>query len=167
MKLYAFLLFVHVLAIVVWVGGLFLMHFAVRPAATQLLEPPQRLPLLLAILERFLGWVMAAVLLSLATGVLMIFGLGMAARAEGASALAEGMRVAHPSVHAMALLGLAMMAIYAHVRFAPFKRLRAAVAAKDWAAGAAQLGQIRRLVGVNLVLGVATIAVATLGRALF
>jgi uncharacterized membrane protein len=50
---YPVLLFVHVLGVVVWVGGMFLMHFAVRPAAVELLEPPARLPLLTRVLGRF------------------------------------------------------------------------------------------------------------------
>ncbi|MCK7497690.1 MAG: DUF4149 domain-containing protein [Comamonadaceae bacterium] len=53
------------LAVVVWVGGMFLMHFAVRPVAVAQLPPPQRLPLLAAILGRFFGWVTAAVLVVL------------------------------------------------------------------------------------------------------
>ena len=43
----------HLLGVVVWVGGMFFAHMALRPAATELLEPPQRLPLLQATLMRF------------------------------------------------------------------------------------------------------------------
>ena len=43
---YTTLLFVHLIGVVVWVGGMFVMHFAVRPAAAGQLPPPQRLPLL-------------------------------------------------------------------------------------------------------------------------
>lgn len=168
MRLYAFLLFLHVLAVVVWVGGMFVMHFAVRPSAAELLQPPQRLPLMAATLRRFFGWVTIAVLTVLATGLLMFFGIGMAAGATlGAKhAFVEGLRLAHLSVHIMFAVGLVMMAIYAHIRTAPFKRLQKAVAAQDWAAAAPQLNQIRVLVAINLVLGIAVIAVATLGRAL-
>jgi uncharacterized membrane protein len=42
--------------------------------------------------------------------------------------------------------------------------LTRAVAAEDWKAGGAALNQIRMLVGTNLVLGLANIAVAMLGR---
>jgi uncharacterized membrane protein len=44
--------------------------------------------------------------------------------------------------------------------------LKASVAAEDWKAGGAALNQIRILVGTNLLLGIANIAVATLGRGL-
>jgi uncharacterized membrane protein len=36
------------------------------------------------------------------------------------------------------------------------------VQAEDWPAGAAALGRIRRLVGINLLLGLAVVAVASL-----
>lgn len=168
MRLYAFLLFLHLLAVVIWVGGMFLMHFAVRPGAVELLPPPQRLPLLAAVLRRFFGWVTLAVLVVLGSGLLMFVGIGMAAgaAAAGSSAFVEGLRLAHVSAHAMFAIGLVMIAIYAFIRTVPFPRLQAAVAAQDWPAGAKQLDLIRRLVATNLGLGIATIAVAIIGRAL-
>src|SRR5512143_1349882 len=48
--LYTSMLLLHVLGVVVWVGGMFLMHVAVRPAAVELLQPPQRLQLLASVL---------------------------------------------------------------------------------------------------------------------
>jgi uncharacterized membrane protein len=167
MRLYAFLLFLHVLGVVVWVGGMFVMHFAVRPSAVEQLPPPQRLPMMAATLRRFFGWVTIAVLVVLVSGLLMYVGIGMAAgaMAAGKNAFVEGLRLAHLSIHVMFAIGVLMMAIYAHIRTAPFRRLQKAVAAQDWAAGAAQLNQIRLLVATNLVLGIGVIAVATLGRA--
>lgn len=168
MRLYAFLLFLHVMGVVIWVGGMFMMHFAVRPSAVELLPPPQRVPMLAATLRRFFRWVTIAVLVVLISGLLMFFGIGMAAgaMAAGKNAFLEGIRLAHVSVHAMFVIGLVMMAVYAHIRVAPFKRLQAAVAAQDWAAGALQLDQVRLLVAINLALGVIVVGVATLGRAI-
>jgi uncharacterized membrane protein len=168
MRLYAVMLFLHVLAVVVWVGGMFVMHFAVRPVAVAQLQPPQRLPLLAEILGRFFNWVTVAVLLALATGVAMIVGLGAAAgsAAEGESAFGEGMRLAHGSVHLMFGLGVVMSLIYAFIRLGPFVRLRLALAAKELPAAARSLDLIRKLVATNLLLGVLTVASATLGRAL-
>ncbi|MCX8004830.1 MAG: CopD family protein, partial [Burkholderiaceae bacterium] len=68
------------------------------------------------------------------------------------------------STHAMFALGLLMSAIFGYIRAVPFPRLRAAVAAQQWPQAAARLETIRRLVAVNLLLGVLTVAVATLGR---
>ena len=168
MRLYALMLFLHVLAVVVWVGGMFLMHFAVRPAAVAQLPPPQRLPLLADILGRFLNWATAAVLLVLATGVAMIVGIGATAGAAeaGRSAFGEGMRLAHVSVHLMFGIGLLMSLIFAFIRLRPFVRLRGALAAQQLPVAAGHLDMIRRLVATNLALGVVTIAVATVGRAI-
>lgn len=150
--LYTSMLLLHVLGVVVWVGGMFLMHVAVRPAAVELLAPPQRLLLLGAVLERFFFWVAIAIAAVLASGVAMILGGG-------------GFGNAHLSVHVMLVVGLAMMAIFLHIRFAPFRRLQAALVSSDWPLAAQRLDQVRQLVTTNLVLGIITIAVATIGRA--
>ena len=64
----------------------------------------------------------------------------------------------------MLSLGTLMIGLFLHVYFAPYAALRRAVAGEDWAAGGAALARIRRLVGVNLLLGLAVILIATLGR---
>jgi uncharacterized membrane protein len=146
------MLLLHVLGVAVWVGGMFVMHVAVRPAAVETLQPAQRLPLIAAALKRFFDWVAIAIVAILASGIGMIL--------EGG-----GFRNAHLSVHVMLAIGLAMMAIFLHIRFAPFKRLQAAVVASDWPVAAQRMDQVRQLVTTNLVLGIVTIAVATVGRA--
>lgn len=151
MTTYAIMLFLHVIAVVVWVGGMFLMHFAVRPACVALLDPPSRLPLLTEILRRFFRWVALAVVTVVVTGLVIIV-------------IDGGFGVAHPSVRLMSGVGVVMILIFTHLRLVPFKRLQAAVAAREWPAGARSLDQIRKEVAFNLVLGVATIAIATLGR---
>ena len=59
-----------------------------------------------------------------------------------------------------------MMLLFAHVFFAPYKKLKRAVSEQNWPAGGAALGQIRMLIGINLSLGLLTIAVVFVGRAL-
>jgi len=151
--LYTTLLFLHVLGVVVWVGGMFVLHFAVRPSVARLQEASMRLTLLSSILGRFMSWAALAVIVVLASGLAMIFASG-------------GFRNAHLSVHLMLGVGLAMMALYLHIRFGPFRRMRAAVVTSDWPAAAANLETVRKLVALNLGLGVLTIAIATIGRAL-
>ncbi len=67
-------------------------------------------------------------------------------------------------VHFMLGIGLLMMAIYAHLYFVPWRRLRRAVAAANWSEGGVQLGVIRRIVAVNLTLGLITVAIGASGR---
>jgi uncharacterized membrane protein len=64
----------------------------------------------------------------------------------------------------MLTLGIVMMLIFFHVFFAPYKRLKRAIEAQDWPEGGKQLGTIRKLVGINTLIGIATIAVASGGR---
>jgi uncharacterized membrane protein len=151
--IYTALLFIHLIGVVVWVGGMFVMHVAVRPAAAGQLPPPQRLPLLAAALGRFFFWVSIAIVAILASGIGLILSAG-------------GFGSAHVSVHLMFAIGLAMMAIFLHIRLAPFPRLQRAIAATDWPTAARNLDIIRKLVVTNLVLGIVTTAVATIGRSL-
>jgi uncharacterized membrane protein len=143
-------LFLHVISDVIWIGGMFLAYMAVRPAAIEVLEPPQRLKLWTGIFRRFFPWVWAAVALILATGFVMM----------------DRMAAVPLYVVVMTVIGVLMSAIFMHIFFAPFSRLKRAVAAEDWKTGGAALNQIRMLVGINLVLGLINVAVAVLGRGL-
>jgi uncharacterized membrane protein len=137
----------HVMGVVVWVGGMFFAHMALRPAV-QSLAPPERLPLLAAALSRFIAWVGVAIVAILASGVAMLAMMG-----------SVGLYV-----HAMTAVGLAMMAIYLYIVAVPLRVMRAGVSAKDWPRAGQAMQRIRQLVAVNLVLGVAVIAVAYLAR---
>lgn len=151
--LHATLLCLHLLAATLWVGGMAVMHFAVRPAAVQTLQPPLRLPFMAAALGRFFAWVGVAVLVLLGSGLAMMLGGG-------------GFAAAHWSVHAMFGIGLAMMAVYGHIRYAIYPRLQRAVAAHEWPAAAAQLNAIRQRVALNLALGTLVFVLAIVGRVL-
>lgn len=145
----------HVLAAVVWVGGMFFAYMALRPVAASLLEPPERLALWAGVLGKFFFWVIKAIVVLLVTGFWIVF------------SVMDGFANAGLHVHIMLALGLVMILMFLHVFFSPFKRLKAAVAGEDWATGGKQLAQIRRLVGINLILGLITVAVASGGRYLF
>ena len=154
--LYASLKLIHLLSLIVWIGGMVFAHFFLRPAA-QALEPAARVRLMHDVLQRFLAAVLVAVMLVLVSGLWMI---GQSAR----EAAQSGGRFAMPlGWTVMATLGLVMAAIFGHIRFALFKRLQRAVAATDWPAGGKALAGIRTWVGINLGLGVLTVAVALLG----
>ena len=153
--IYAILKTLHVLSIVVWVGGMAFAHFFLRPAVAPL-DPPVRLRLMHDVLGRFFKAVLVASLLTLASGVWM---LGRVAKQAVQSGGSFEMPLAWTL---MTVLGVAMVAIFMHIRFALYKRLNAAVGASDWSAGGAALEQIRRWVSVNLGLGVLIIAVTLL-----
>ena len=142
---------IHALAAVVWVGGMFFAYMALRPSVGPL-EPPARVALWARVFGKFFPWVWMAVLVLLASGFWII--------------LVEwgGFAAAGPHVHLMLLLGLVMMGLFGHLYFAPFKRLRAAVAANDTPTAAKQIGTIRMIVAINLVLGLVTVVVGAGGR---
>ncbi len=150
--IYAVLKTLHVLAIVVWVGGMVFAHFFLRPAVARL-DPPARVALMHDVLGRFFKVVLVVSLLTLVSGLWMLGDVVSQVSATGG-------RFRMPLAWTiMATLGIAMVAIFMHIRFALYRRLSRAVAAADWPAGGAALGQIRQWVAVNLALGVVTLVV--------
>lgn len=141
----------HLLAAVLWVGGMFFAYMCLRPAALAL-DPPQRMPLWAGAFARFFPWVWAAVVLLPATGYWMIFNVF------------GGMQQAGLYIHLMQGLGLAMIAIYLHVFFAPYRRFQRAVAAADFSVAGKQLGQIRQMIAINLGMGLLTVIVGSAGK---
>jgi uncharacterized membrane protein len=141
----------HALSAVVWVGGMFFAHQVLRPAAAGL-EPGPRLALWSRVLGRFFSWVFVAVVLLLLTGYAMIFGVY------------AGFADIGLHIHLMQGIGILMMLLFFHLYFAPWRRFRTAVARQDWAEGGRQLGQIRTIVTVNLVLGIIVVAIGSSGR---
>jgi uncharacterized membrane protein len=144
-------LIVHVIAAVVWAGGMFFALLVLRPAAGPLDAAP-RLALWSRVFERFFAWVIAAIVLLLASGYGMIFGVF------------GGFRRIGLHIQLMQGIGILMMLLFFHLYFAPWRRYRAALARRDHAAAARQLGQIRWIVTINLVLGLLTVAVGSSGR---
>lgn len=136
--------FLHIAAAIAWLGGVSFMLLALRPAATALLAPPQRLPLIAQVLSRFFVLVWASIAILLATGLVMLLNVGM--------------KNAPLGWHVMLGIGLLMFALFGHLYFGPFRRLKLAVAAANWPDGGKRVGQIATLATVNLTLGAIAIA---------
>ena len=153
--LYDLLKTVHVLSIVVWVGGMVFSHFFLRPAVL-VLEPPVRLRLMHDVLGRFFRVVLVASLLALVSGVWMI------ARIAKQTVQSGGSFQMPASWWVMTVLGILMVGIFMHIRFALFARLGQAVAAGKWSAGGSAMAQLRLWVGINLGLGVLIIVAVQL-----
>jgi len=147
-----FLMLLHLLGVIVWVGGMFFAHMALRPTAAALLPPAQRLPLLAGIFTRFFPWVWVSIVLILSSGSYGMILLG-------------GFKVGG-HIHAMLAIGMAMMAIFSYIYFVPFPRLKQSVLKQDWPVAGMAMARIRLLVGVNLILGLAATVIALLGRLL-
>ncbi len=151
--IYAILKTLHLLSIILWLGGMAFVLFFLRPALGRL-QPPDRVTLMHDVLRRFFGAVSASIIIVLVSGLWM-----MGEFASGAAASGLHMPM---SWMVMATLGLLMMGIFGHIRFVLYKRLERAVAGKDWPAGGAVLGSIRSWVLANLLLGLLIIVVLML-----
>ncbi len=141
----------HIFAVVIWIGGMFFAYMVLRPSAVEVLPPPERLRLWDKVFTRFFNWVWLAIFLLLVSGFYMIYLFG-------------GIAHAPRHVHWMLLLGIAMVLIFTYVFFVCYVRLNLLVAAQDWPKAGVVLATIRKLVAVNLSLGLLTIAVAIVGR---
>jgi uncharacterized membrane protein len=139
------LLLLHILATVVWVGGMFFAHNCLRPVVLAQLEPPQRLRLWNGVFGRFFPWVWLSVVVLIGTGQALVMIMG-------------GMKAVTYPIHLMVGLGYLMAVIFAFIYFMPYARLRQAVAAQDWPAGGQALNLIRKLVMTNLILGLSNVA---------
>ncbi|MBB2495164.1 CopD family protein [Aquipseudomonas ullengensis] len=140
----------HVLAALIWVGGMFFAWMILRPAAVATLEAPARLTLWADVFRRFFQWVWACVLLLPISGMAMLH-LRFA-----------GFETAPRYVHIMIGLFIVMLALFLRVQFLVLPELRRAIASQDWPAGGAALGKIRKLVGFNLLIGLTLVAVAAI-----
>ncbi len=139
---YSIALTLHLLGTLVWVGGMFFAHMALRPAAAECLEPALRLTLLKAVLDRFFRWVWIAIVSILASGYWIFIGLW-----NGQAAL---------YVHLMQGVGLLMVGLFLFIYFLPYQRMGRALDNADIPAAGVQMARIRRIIGINLILGLAT-----------
>lgn len=144
------LVFLHLAAAIFWMGGMAFTVFALRPAANAQLQPPVRVALMVQVLRRFFAMVAASVAVLLCTGVPLL--------------LQVPARAAPPGFQAMAALGVAMVLVFGHVFFAPWRRLQRAAAAQDWPAAGRAMNQVALAVKANLGLGWLAIAAVLLWR---
>jgi len=135
------LIALHVFAAVVWVGGMFFAYMVLRPSAGPL-ETPLRLQLWQRVFGRYFPWVWASI----------------------AALLVSGFAGAPLNINVMQATGILMMLLFLHLYFAPWRRFSRAIGAGAFADAAASLNQIRRIVAINLVLGLITVAVGASGR---
>jgi uncharacterized membrane protein len=138
----------HVLAALVWVGGMFFAWMVLRPAALKALEGPARLKLWVEVFQGFFRWVWGAVVLLPVSGVVML------------NLHFTGFENAPRYVEVMMGLYVVMTALFIRIQALMLPELRTAVDAQDWPAGASVLGRIRKVVGINLLVGLAVVAIA-------
>ncbi|MDA3868933.1 MAG: CopD family protein [Gammaproteobacteria bacterium] len=142
----------HLLAVIIWVGGMFFAHMLLRPAAAQVLEPPLRLKLWVQVFRNFFLWVWIAITILLISGYWMVF------------SVFGGFANVGLHVHIMHGLGIVMIIIFMFIYFSSYRKLRHAVIVENFQEGGIKLAQIRRLVGINILIGLAISVIASAGR---
>ena len=147
----SFMKLIHLLSIVVWVGGMFFAYVVLRPSAAEVLQPPERLRLWDKVFKQFFNWVWLAVFLVLVSGFYTIYLMG-------------GFAGLPMYINLMMLLGIIMMLIYVYVFFKCYVPFNRQVAKQEWPAAGAMLATIRKLVALNLSIGLLTVAVVIIGR---
>jgi len=148
MSIWSWLLALHIVCAVLWVGGMFFAYVIVRPSLS-VIEPPQRLLLHTQIFRRFFLVVWHVMPLLLLSGFILLFGLF------------GGMANVPWNIQAMMGIGILMAAIFVVLVFGPYARFRRTT---DRARMTANIDSIRKLIGVNLVLGLITVVIAALSQ---
>ena len=145
---FALLYALHVLAALIWVGGMFFAWMVLRPAAVATLQAPERLGLWNDVLPRFFRWVWLAVV------VLPVSGFAMLHLRQ------QGIESAPQYVQVMMGLYLVMLSLFLRIQLLLLPGLSKAVASADWPQGGSVLGKIRKLVGLNLLIGMLLVSLA-------
>jgi uncharacterized membrane protein len=145
MTVYACVKALHLLCAVLWVGGMFFAYVILRPSMAAI-EAPQRMLLHTRVFKSFFLVIWHAMPLILLTGGAML-------------ALQWDMATAPWQIQAMMSLGLLMAAIFLALFFGPYRQFRRTI---DRTRMASSLDTIRKLIGVNLVLGLITVIIAGL-----
>jgi uncharacterized membrane protein len=146
MTIWGWVLAVHMLCAVLWVGGMFFAYVVLRPSLS-VLEPMQRIALHTQIFRRFFLVIWHAMPLILISGFAVLYGF------YGGPANVPW------NINVMMLLGIIMSAIFLVIVFGPYARFRRTTERNT---AAACIDRIRKLIGINLVLGIVTVVVALL-----
>ncbi len=142
---------IHLLSALVWIGGMFFAYVILRPAIIETLDPGLRLMLWQAAFSRFFPWVWGSIIALLVTGLWM------------SSQLASSFEHINFPIKAMLIIGLVMIALFVYLYFKPFRHLKDDLAQNKAQAAAKQLAIIRKVVALNLTLGLVIIAIIKLG----
>lgn len=148
---FGFLIGLHTLATIIWVGGMFFAHMALRPTALEM-APPERLALWRRVLPRFFLWVWISIITLLSTG----YGVLLTGYRGGI-----GGGALHVDI--MQATGLVMMALFFYMFFGPWGSFRRSFDAGDLPTAARHQAKIRLIVTVNLSLGLLTAFIGATG----
>lgn len=141
----------HILAGLIWVGGMFFAYRILRPSALSL-EPPQRLALWNKVFGIFFKWVWVSIAILLVTGYVDVL-----IRFNGFENAGLAIRLMHG-------IGWLMVFIFAFLYFSIYKQFKAAVETENFAkAGQLLNNRIKPIIAINLTLGIIEFIIGTSG----
>ena len=141
----------HIFGAVVWVGGMFAIYVCLRPALSTV-ELTPRLRLMRVTLGNFFLWVWIALLLLVITGYGMVF------------VTFGGFAAVPLHVNLMQAIGCVMIALFFWLFHGPWLAFKRAVDTENWPTAAAGLDRIRRIISINLPLGLVVVVIGASGR---
>ena len=138
---------IHLVAGILWMGGMAFMLLALRPAAAALLQPPERLMLMASVWKRFFPIVLVSIFALFTTGTNLYTTTFRAIKATtGQGSVPTGWNI-------MLVAGLLMMAIFAYTYWVAFAKFKKAMAETDWPVAGKAAAQINTAMVVNFTLG--------------
>ncbi len=142
----------HLLAAIIWIGGMFFAYMVLRPCAAQLLPPPQRITLWHGCFKQFFPWVWGSIIVLAGTGygmALMLFG---------------GISGSGWHIKVMGFNGLLMITLFVYLYLHPYAQFKRLVDKEDYPEAGQALATIRAVIGTNLIIGLLTTITAAMGR---
>lgn len=136
----------HLLGVIVWLGGMFFALFCLRPSLPGL-PAPNRAALMAESLGRFFNYVALAIVAIWVSGWQLLAPVGM--------------KLAPVGWHLMIGAALLMTIVFLVIRLMLYPAVRRSISSDELPAAAAGLNRIRWLVLVNLVLGVVALWAVT------
>ena len=138
---------IHLVAGILWMGGMAFMLFALRPAAAALLQPPERLMLMGSVWKRFFPIVLVSILALFTTGTNLYTTTFRAIKAAtGQGSVPTGWNI-------MLAAGLLMMVIFAYIYWFAFAKFKRAMAELDWPVAGRAAAKVNTAMIVNFALG--------------
>jgi uncharacterized membrane protein len=142
---------IHILAVIIWLGGLFFLAIVLGPSA-RALDAAAAPSFWHLTLTRSLAWGWLSLVVIVGTGVAMVF-------------LVFGGYGYLPNIHRVNMaIGIPAIALYGYTSLMPWHQFGRAVRSGDGGVAAKKLHQVRTLLATILVLALSAAFVSALGR---
>jgi uncharacterized membrane protein len=145
-------IFLHLVGVVVWLGGMFFLLHCLRPSL-EAIEGPQRPKLMLAVQGKFFKMVTVSLVLIWGSGLAML-----------GTAISNGLKPWPVGWHVMITLAAVMTILFFYIRFSLFAQAQRAFAAAKPGELGPIMEKIRICVMTNMGLGFVVVAAAIFGR---